>query len=339
MSPALFGTLSNGRPVHRAVLGGGEGLSVEVLDYGAIVQRITAPTASGRASLVVGYDDLAGYEGDQAYHGPVIGRCANRIGGARFTIDGIESHVSANEGANCLHGGRVGWSKRLWRFSDDVRADSVSLSYADPDGEQGFPGAVEARVTFSLPDPWTLEIVWEAATDRPTPVNLTQHLYFNLSGDASSDILDHEVTIAAERFTPVGPGLIPTGEVVPVEGSPFDFRTPQPIGARLDDPHPQLKPGRGYDHNWALTAGATPAVRLCSPRSGIELAIETDQPGMQMYGGQTMSAPFHAYAAVVFEPQGWPDAVNRPNFPDVVLRPGQAYRRSARYSFRTGAPG
>jgi aldose 1-epimerase len=335
--PALFGVLDDGRPVRRVRLGRPGGVELEVLEYGAIVRSLRAPARHGPVETVLGFADLAAYVADASYQGCVVGRCANRIGGARFTIDGERFAVTANEGANCLHGGAPGWNKRLWRFEaagEDGRI--ASLAYASPDGEEGFPGAVAACVTFELLEPDALRITWAARTDRPTPVNLSHHFYFNLSGDPRHPVLDHELTVAAQAITPVRPDLIPTGELMPVAGTPFDLRRGRVIGEALAERHPQLVPAGGFDHNWALDAGATPALSLRSPTTGLVLHVTTDQPGVQIYSGQGLGAPFVAHGALVVEPQGFPDAVNQPGFPQVVLRPGKVYRRSATYRFEAG---
>jgi aldose 1-epimerase len=337
--PAPFGVLSDGRTATAVRLARPGGLVLDLLDYGAIVRGLSVPSAGGRVETVLGLSSLAEYEADRSYHGCVVGRCANRIAGAHFTIDGQGFDVAANEGPNCLHGGPLGFSRRLWRFveaAEDGR--SAALAYDSADGEEGFPGRVRARVVFALEAADTLTIAWEAETDRPTPVNLTHHLYFNLSGEPSRPALDHTLAIAAGHITPVRPDLIPTGELMAVDGTPFDLRTPRRLGEVLAQRHPQLAIAGGIDHNWALDAGAGAAVVLRSPGSGLSLSLSTDQPGIQVYSGQGLKPPFAAHGGIALEPQGFPDAVNQPNFPYVVLRPGQAYRRRASYRFTAGDP-
>jgi aldose 1-epimerase len=316
------------------------GLEVEVLEYGAVVRSLKAPARGGPVETVLGFPDLTGYVADQSYQGCVVGRCANRIAGARFEIDGETFHVTANEGANCLHGGSPGWNRRLWRFKrvgEDGR--SAVLAYRSPDGEQGFPGTVAARILFELTAPDTLNVTWEAQVDRATPVNLSQHLYFNLSGDARRPVLDHVLTVAAGAITPVRADLIPTGEFMDVQGTPFDLRGGRVIGEALAEPHPQLAPAKGFDHNWVLAPNAVPALALRSPETGLTLHLATDQPGLQIYSGQGLVAPFAAHGALVIEPQGFPNAVNEPRFPSVTARPGRVYRRSATYRFEAGPAG
>ena len=339
MTTRTFGLLGDGREVSAVTLAWEGGLSVEVLAFGAIVRRITVPTPRGPVEAILGHDTLGDCEADELYLGPVVGRCANRIGGARFAIDGERFQVSANEGANCLHGGCTGFNKRLWRVETpvDPAGRAVALAYDSPDGEEGFPGAVRVRAAYALTAPDTLEITYEASADRATPVNLSQHLYFNLSGDPARDVLDHTLQVAGAAITPVRDDLIPTGERLPVGETPFDLRTPRRIGDALAEAHPQLAIAKGFDHNWALDGGEERvALQLRSPESGVALAITTDQPGMQIYSGQGLKPPYPTHGAVVFEPQGFPDAVNQPNFPSVVLRRGETYRHRSRYRFRSG---
>ena len=336
MTLTTFGRLADGRLVQSARLATPGGLELEILDYGAIVRRLSAPSRGGPVETVLGFDDVAAYEADRGYQGCIVGRCANRIGRACFEIDGQAFAVDPTEPPNCLHGGRPGFGKRLWRFEPPTET-SVALAYVSPDGESGFPGEVSARVVFSLPDPMTLEIEYEATTDRPTPVNLTHHLYFNLSGDFTRPVVDHELAIAAETITPVEADLIPNGAFMPVAGTPFDLRAPMRIGAVLAGEHPQLSIGGGIDHNWVLEPRAAPAARLTSPETGLSLSLATDQPGLQVYSGQGLGAPFVRHGGLALEPQGFPDAINQPAFPSVLVRPGETYRRRVVYRFSAGA--
>jgi aldose 1-epimerase len=309
------------------------GLVVEILSLGATVHRICAPTRSGPVEAVAGYPALEGYAADRGFLGAIVGRCANRIGDARFTLDGETFKVSANEGSNCLHGGVLGFNKRLWAIeTPDPAKPCAVLTYVSADGEEGFPGEVRVRAHYELTADDTLRIAYDAETDRATPVNLSQHIYFNLSG--GGDILDHSLQIAASAITPVRGDLIPTGELMPVAGTPFDLRHGRVIGEAMAEPHPQLTIPSGYDMNWALDRGNGPALTLTSPKTQLSLEIETDQVGMQVYAGQTMPAPFVRCAALALEPQGFPDAVNHPNFPSVILRPGEVYRHCSVYRFR-----
>ncbi|WP_158917299.1 aldose epimerase family protein [Caulobacter sp. S45] len=331
MSVTSFGKLPDGREVQLIRLGRPGGLQVEVLDYGATVQRLCAPTKSGCVETVPTYLDLAGHLAGTGYLNAGIGRYANRLAGGRFSIDGRAYQVSVNEGGNTLHGGKIGFDKRLWRIAhaDDERA---VLAYTSPDGEEGFPGRLEVEASYTVSHD-ALTIAYRATTDQPTPVNLTQHFYFNLSGRPSRSILDHQLRLAGEAITVVGDGLIPTGELRPVADTVFDLRRTQRVGDLVAAPDPQIVMAKGIDHNWVLDRGPEPQVELHSPESGLTLHLATDQPGMQVYSGQGMGAPFFAHAAIAFEPQGFPDAPNHPNFPDTILRPGQTYRHTSTYRF------
>lgn len=336
MAPVTeFGTLADGRIVRSATLEWREGLTVEVLEYGAAVRSLRAPTPAGPVETVLGFRTLQEYEADPAYQGVVCGRVANRIAGAAFGVDDQRFRVPANEGPNTLHGGALGLSRRLWRFGKIDRR-RVVLAYTSPHDEEGFPGTLEARVVFTLTGPDTLEIAWEARTDRPTPVNLTHHLYFNLSGDPSRDVLDHRLAVRAGSITPVGPDLIPTGERLGVEDTPFDLRKARTLRAALAQAHPQLAVAGGYDHNWVLASGDGPDLVLRSPETDLSLFVTTNQPGVQIYSGQGLAAPFAPFGGIAIEPQNFPDAVNQPGFPDVILRPGKLYRRHAAYRFGVG---
>ena len=333
MSLTDFGRLADGRPVRAARLSRPGGLDLEIIEYGAIIRTLMVPVGGERINTVLGFDALSAYEADPSYQGCIVGRCANRIGRARFTIDRVSYLVEANEGANTLHGGQLGFGKRLWRFEEPVSATEIALTYVSPNGEAGFPGEARCRVVFSLPADDVLEIQYEATVDHATPLNLCHHPYFNLSGVPGASVLDHELQIRAPAITPVEPDLIPTGAFMPVEGTAFDFRRPRGVGDALAEDHPQLRLGGGIDHNWVLEQGVGPAVRLRSPRNGLTLSLTTDQPGLQVYGGQGLPQPFVSHGAVVLEPQGFPDAVNQPDFPSVIVRPGEVYRRRAIYRF------
>lgn len=325
-----FGTTAGGADV-RACRLESDGMTLEVIEFGAALRSLQV----NGIETVLGFADLDGYERDRSYQGVVVGRVANRIGGSAFNVDGVRHVVSANEGPHCLHGGPGGFGKRVWRFVDFGR-DWATLAYASPDGEEGFPGAVQARTTFRLSD-GALEILWEATTDRATPLNLTQHPYFNLGGDPARDILDHAISVRADAMTPVRPDLIPTGAITPVTGTAFDLRSPKRVRdiAFADDA--QIRAAGGCDHNWVLAPGTGPAVTLRSPETGLVLDIETDQPGVQIYAGQGLTSPFAPFAGIAIEPQNFPDAINQPNFPEAIVRAETTYARRARYRFRANA--
>ncbi len=328
-----FGVTADGRTIHAATLSWPGGLEVQLIEYGAIVHRLGFPTAGGLRQAILSRDTLADYERDTSYMGACVGRFANRIAGGRFELDGREVQVSVNEPPNTLHGGEVGFNKRIWSIvgeREDGRA--ATLAYRSPAGEEGFPGTLDVRAHFTLTAADTLQIAYEATTDASTPINLSQHLYFNLIGDRSATILDHRLTIAADGFTPAGPGLIPTGAIAPVAGTPFDLRKGERPADVLAQSSPQLTLGKGVDLNWALTRGVEPALTLQAP-DGATLRITTDQPGMQVYTGQALRDPFVAYGGLALEPQGFPDAVNHPGFPAAILRPGETYRRRSLYRF------
>lgn len=314
---------ADGRPCRLYTLRAGA-LTACVSEYGATVTKLLAPDREGRArDILLGYDTLEGYVRDPGkYFGMTVGRYANRIGGARFTLDGREYRLPANNGKNCLHGGVRGFSKRLWETAAWDGERSLTLRLLSPDGEEGFPGSLTAEVRYTLsPEGLTLE--YGAVSDADTVVNLTNHAYFNLAG--RGDVLGHTVLIHAGRYTPVDAGLIPTGEIAPVEGTPFDRRRERPIGEGM--------PQGGYDHNLCLDGeGERPAARLADPDSGRALEISTTLPGVQFYTGNFLNGapgkggvPMEKHGGVCLETQFWPDSPNRPNFPDCTLRAGRTY--------------
>ena len=326
-----FGVTADGRTIHSASLSWPGGLEVQLIEYGAIVHRLGFPTPGGRRQAILSFDALADYERDTKDVGACVGRFANRIAGGRFELDGRGVQLSVNEPPNTLHGGKVGFNKRVWRIEDEAQDDrAVTLAYRSPDGEEGFPGTLEVRASFTLTAADTLQIEYVATTDAPTAVNLSHHIYFNLLGERAATILDHRLTLAADGFTPVGPGLIPTGAIAPVAGTPFDLRKGEMLRDVLARRDPQLELGGGVDLNWALQPDAQPALMLEAP-DGATLRLTTDQPGMQVYTGQQLQAPFVAHGGLALEPQGFPDAVNHAGFPDAILRPGQTYRRRSLY--------
>lgn len=311
-------------------------VSVELIPWGGSVRAIRVPDREGRSTdICLGYGTLAEYREQDACFGGIIGRCANRIGNARFTLGGQEYLLTPNEGANQLHGGLVGFHQKLWGYS--YTDASVTFTLDSPDGEEGYPGNLHVEVTYTLKDS-TLTIDYLAVTDRDTVVNLTNHAYFNLAGHRGGPVDDHLLTLASVAYTPAGEGNIPTGDVLPVAGTPLDFSRPTPLGARREDP--LLTGSRGYDHNYVLDVGEEPAARLVCPRTGIGLEMNTSLEGMQLYSSGFLTprkgkdgAVYGEGHGVCLETQHFPDAVNHPGFPSPVLRAGEVYQERTSYRF------
>jgi aldose 1-epimerase len=324
------------------------GSSVTITNLGGIVLSLRVPDAAGQLDdVVLGHPTLERYRLDNLpYFGAVVGRCANRIARGELRIDGVGHALTCNDGPHHLHGGRHGFDRVVWSGEPFAAADraGVALRCRSPDGEEGYPGNLAVEVRYALTDEDELLFEAEATTDRPTACNLVHHGHFDLEGGAPEGILGHLLEIAAGRFTPVGPGLIPTGELRAVEGTPFDFRRPTAIGARLGSGDEQLALGRGYDHNFALDRageGLALAARLIGPKRGRVLEVRTTEPGLQLYTGNFFDGtiagkrgrPYPRHAGVCLEPQRFPDAPHHPAFPSVVLRPGQTYRTRTAYRF------
>jgi aldose 1-epimerase len=294
----------------------------------------------------LGFDTLDPYLAGVPYYGATVGRYANRIAQARFTLDGATYNLVANDGPNSLHGGPRGFDKRIWKADATAIRNGLKLTYVSAAGEQGYPGQLTAHVTYRLLEDDTLSIEYEATTTAPTPVNLTNHAYFNLSGDPNRSILEHRLTINADKFTPVDAALIPTGELRAVAGTPFDFRSETVIGGRIDADDAQLNVGRGYDHNWVLNVAHGNALRfaalLAEPVSGRVLEVHTTQPGLQFYSGNFMNGKQAGQGSVYgyrtglcLETQHFPDSPNQPAFPSTILRPGETYAQKTELRFRT----
>ncbi|MFF9404045.1 aldose epimerase family protein [Streptomyces anandii] len=343
----LFGTLADGTKVHRWSLENG-GTRLKVLSYGGIVQSLELPDRRGRyANVSLGFARLEDYVKSSPYFGATIGRYGNRIAKGRFTLDGKAYQLSVNDGENSLHGGAKGFDKHVWDIEPFTRGSDVGLRmrYTSVDGEMGYPGTLRSTVTYTLDRHGDWRIDYEATTDKATVVNLTNHTYWNLAGEGSGTVEDHELTIAASRYTPTDAGLIPTGELAKVAGTPFDFRHAKTIGRDLRAGHPQQVTAKGFDHNWVLDKGVTTRpehiATLRDPRSGRTLRIATDQPGLQFYSGNFLDGTLvgtggRAYRqgdAVALETQHFPDSPNHPKFPSTVLRPGQTYRTTTIHSF------
>jgi aldose 1-epimerase len=347
----VWGQAQDGRPVHLFTLKSGSGMVMRITNYGCIIVSLTAPDRNGRfGDVVLGYDDLGSYMADSPYFGAVVGRYGNRIAAGKFTLDGKVYTLATNNepaGIPChLHGGKNGYDKVLWDATGIIEdnAVGVKLHYVSKDGEEGYPGRLDIVVHYRLTAENELRIDYEATTDKPTPVNPTHHGYFNLAGHDSGTILDHELMIAADHITPVDPGLIPTGELMPVEGSPFDFRTATAIGKRINNRHEQLKFGLGYDHNFVLSrwdGKLRLAARVYEPKSGRVMEILTTEPGLQFYSGNFLDGSNvgkggHAYqhrTGFCLEGQHFPDSPNQPQFPSCILRPGEVYRQTKVYRF------
>ena len=340
-----FGKTSDGQPVDLYTMKNAGGAEVAIMNYGGIVVSLKVPDRAGTiADVVFGFDTFEPYLSPPPYFGAIVGRYGNRIARGRFKLNGVEYKLAVNNGENALHGGIRGFDKQLWAVRD--RGDSLELSYLSKDGEEGYPGNLATTVIYSWNDANELKIEYSATTDKDTVVNLTNHSYFNLAGAGEGDILGHVVMIDADRFTPVDAGLIPTGELKPVEGTPFDFRKPTPIGARIDAPDQQLKFGKGYDHNFVLNhPSPTPALaaRVTEPKTGRALEVLTTEPGLQFYTGNFLDGTIKGKGgktyvhrgAFCMETQHFPDSPNQPNFPSTVLKPGQKYQTTTIYRFTT----
>jgi len=331
---APFGTTPAGEPVEAFTLTNAHGLQMRAASYGGIIVSLSVPDRDGRmADVVLGHDSLEGYISDSSYFGAIVGRYANRIANARFTVDGETYRLAANEGPNHLHGGRTGFDRVVWHavpWSTD-HSSGIVLSYTSPDGAEGYPGKVDSRVTYALTDQNQVVVDYLATTDQATPLNLTQHSYFNLAGDRRGDVLGHLLRINADQMTLVDEHLIPTGSVVPVAGGPFDFGSLTSIGARIATDDEQLRYGRGYDHNYVLNRGASGlihAAQVVEPGSGRTLDVHTTEPGLQFYSGNHLD-----HAGLCLETQHFPDSPNQPGFPSTLLRPGAEYRSRTVFTF------
>mgnify|MGYP001396115194 FL=1 len=333
------------------VLKNARGVEVEILTYGGIVRSIRVPDRNGEmANVVLGFKTAEEYRGAHPYFGCITGRYANRIAGGKFTLDGVEYTLATNDGPNSLHGGAKGFDKREWSV-DRVTPTELALSYLSPDGEEGYPGNLDVKVVYTLTDENALRIDYTAATDKPTIVNLTNHSYFNLKGEGSGSITGHILMINADRYTPINENLIPTGELAPVAGTPFDFRLPKIIGGGLRAAHPQIVRGLGYDHNFVLARPSFDdtslilAARLYEPDSGRVMEVHTTEPGIQFYSGNMLDSRLAGASGRVYrqsdglalETQHFPDSPNQPHFPSTVLRPGETYRSTTIYAFSTDA--
>jgi aldose 1-epimerase len=342
VSKSSFGKLSDGTEIDQYTLTNSKGAIAKVITYGATLSELWMPDKSGKnADVVLGFDNLAGYTGDHPFFGTTVGRYGNRIAKGKFTLDGKEYSLFLNNGPNSLHGGKVGFNRKVWKAEPQKVAHgaAVKFTYVSADGEEGYPGTLTVHVTYELTDDNAIKISYDAETDKPTVVNLTNHSYFNLSGAGSGDILKEVLQLDADRYTPVDDTLIPTGELKSVEGTPFDFRKPTPIGAR----NSQIPGIAGYDHNFVLN-GAAPQVRrvgeLSDPASGRNMEVWTSEPGVQVYVSigldgsiKGIGGAYQKFGAVCLETQHFPDSPNHPKFPSTVVRPGKPYQSETIYKF------
>ena len=345
VSEQAFGKTANGTQVVLFTISNVNGMTVKIASYGGAVVSLTAPDRQGKfADVVLGMDTLPGYEKQTAFFGALIGRYGNRIGHAQFQLDGQTYKLPKNDGENTLHGGPKGFDKHVWKVRK-AQGAAIELTYVSPDGDEGFPGTLTANVIYTLTARNELKIDYSATTDKDTVVNLTNHSYFNLAGAGAGDILNHRLTLYASRFTPVDAGLIPTGELLPVAGTPFDFTNSTPIGARIGQSDQQLQYGKGYDHNWVLNTSAaeplTKAAEVYEPSSGRVMEVFTTEPGIQFYTGNFLDGSIHGKGGKVYpyrgalclETQHFPDSPNKPDFPTTELKPGAAYSSTTVYRF------
>ncbi|KAK7098232.1 galactose mutarotase-like [Littorina saxatilis] len=334
-----FGHTQDGKSVTRFTLRNSSGqLVVRILDYGGVINEINVPDRHGNvADVTLGCDDMEGYETRSRFFGALIGRVANRIAGGQFTLDGKTYTLCVNNWPNSLHGGQVGFDKKVW--TSRVEGDSLVLTYVSPDGEENYPGEVTTKVVYRVTDDNELSIEYEATTTKPTPLNLTNHAYFNLAGHDSGTLADNVVTIAADSYLPIDDTSIPTGEVRPVDGTEYDLRRPVRLGDRMH----KVRKGKGFDHNFCLAPSdgkVRLAARLEHPPSGRFMECLTTEPGLQFYTGGNLEgqrgkggASYGPFSALAMEAQHYPDSVNHPSFPSTIVRPGETYRQTTVYTF------
>lgn len=334
-------------PFQTFTLSNASGMKVKITNVGGHIMSIQLPDKNGNLTdVVLGYDSAKDYVGGKGFYGSTVGRYGNRIAKGKFTLLGQEYKLSINNGVNTLHGGPGGFHNVIWtgREITTYEGKGIELMYLSPDGEEGYPGNLNAKVVFSLSDSNELKIQYEATTDKPTVVNLTNHSYFNLSGEGSGDILNEQIMINADKFVPVDTTLIPTGELRPVKGTPFDFRTPHTIGMRINDIDEQIKNGKGYDHCFVLNKKQGNELSLAAivydPASGREMEVWTTEPGVQFYTGNFLSGdpgkggkPYNYRGALCLETEHFPDSPNQPSFPSTVLKPGEVYKTTTIYKF------
>jgi aldose 1-epimerase len=348
MKKAPFGKTPDGMEITLYTLTNKNGVEVAIANFGGAVVSLKVPDREGKvADVVLGYDSLEGYLANPAHFGALIGRYGNRIAHGKFTLDGNTYTLAKNNGENSLHGGTIGFDRRVWTARDisTPEAPALELKYVSKDGEEGYPGTLSVRVVYTLTAQNELKIDYSATTDKDTVLNLTNHSYFNLAGQGNGDILGHVLTLHADKFTPVDAGLIPTGELRSVQGTPFDFTKPIAIGPRIGQNDEQLKLGNGYDHNWivnhAKPGDMSIAAQVYEPRTGRVLEVWTDQPGIQFYTGNFLDGTIHGKGGVVYgqrtgfclETQHYPDSPNHPDFPTTELKPGERFHSTTTFRF------
>ncbi|MEM9823609.1 MAG: aldose epimerase family protein [Bacteroidota bacterium] len=343
----VFGQLTDGREAHLYTLSNRQGMQARISNYGGILVALLVPDEKGEpADVVLGFDQLASYEKPHPSFGTTVGRYANRIAKGQFTLNGKSHQLALNNGANHLHGGLLGFDKKLWtaQTEEDDKEQRLILEYLSVDGEEQYPGNLKVKVTYALNEANELSIHYEATTDQSTVVNFTHHSYFNLAGQNQGNILDHQLQVLADSTTEVGSGLIPTGRLTEVNDTPFDFRKATAIGARIQEENEQLKLGNGYDHNWVIRdwdQSLRLAATLFDPNSGRYMEVQTTEPGIQVYTANWLSdelkgkgdQPFQPYQGICLETQHYPDSPNHPHFPTTALHPGETYRQTTVYRF------
>jgi aldose 1-epimerase len=326
-----FGRLPDGAEVEAYTLGSEDGLQAEILTLGGTLRSLSLPVKGRRIPLVLSLPDLAAYLEDTSYLGQLVGRYGNRIGGAKFELDGKVFELTANNGPNTLHGGAVGFGKYVWKVLGSG-GRFLKLGHRSPAGINGFPGNLDVTALLSIYDD-TLTLAYQATTDAPTPVSLTWHPYFTPSGDARKSIDELRLKINASRYLPVDQARVPTGEIAPVAGTPFDFREPKSVQVPPATSHPQIALTRGFDHCWALDPGAAVAAEVYSPSSGVRMQVKTNLPGLQVYGAYHLAQAYPGWHAICLEPENFPDAPNHANFPNSILRPGETFRSFMSFRF------
>ena len=334
MTPRPFGRLADGKEVHGYTLGGPDGLQAEILTLGGTLRSLTLPVRGKRIPLVLSLPDLPAYLKDTSYLGQLVGRFGNRIGGAAFELDGRRYALTANNGPNTLHGGDVGFGKYIWTVlgASGGRNSFVKLGHRSPAGINGFPGNLDVTALISVYDN-KLTLAYEATTDAPTPISFTWHPYFNISGDPGLAIDEQTLRIAADNYLPINEARIPTGEIAPVAGTPFDFRRAKSLRVPPPSSHPQIALTGGFDHCWVIDKNARVAGELYSPASGVRMQVRTDLPGLQIYGAYHLRTAYPGMHAVCIEPENFPDAPNHANFPNSILRPGEIHRSFMSFTF------